>query len=71
MIIDNQESNKSSGILIDWDLCKAIGPEDGGTVTRQYRCMVHKFYKAAWTLMPDVYSYQGTWQFVKAAAGLG
>ena len=37
MIVDKGEPNITGGILIDWDLCKIVNPEDKRTSARQFR----------------------------------
>lgn len=56
MIVDDKdEPNVPGGILIDWDLCKSVGPEDEHTSARQNSRTVSKFYEAP-LVIPDVYS---------------
>jgi hypothetical protein len=42
MIVDNNEPNINGGMLIDWDLCKVINPQDGQSTPRQYTHTVSK-----------------------------
>ena len=42
MIVDKGEPNITGGILIDWDLCKIVNPEDKRTSACQFRCTVSK-----------------------------
>jgi len=55
MIVDKGGPNNTGGILINWDLSKAVKPEDKRTSAYQYRRTVSKFYKAP--LIPDIYSH--------------
>lgn len=36
MILDGKEPDDTSGMLIDWDLCKVIDPGGESSLTRQY-----------------------------------
>lgn len=61
MIIDEDESNVEGGpkikggMLIDWDLCKVVDPQDKGSSARQYMRTVSK-YVVAYLLSVDVSS---------------
>jgi serine/threonine protein kinase len=59
-------SDSTGGILIDWDLSRLRRPKDEPAVARRYSRTVSKSYEAAWPLMSDAYSQQGTWQFMAA-----
>jgi hypothetical protein len=49
MIIDKDESDVeggpkiNGGMLIDWDLCRVLDPQDKGSPARQYTRTVSKF----------------------------
>jgi len=55
MIVDKGGPNNTGSILIDWDLSKAVKPEDKCTSAHQYRHTVSKIYEAP--LIPDIYSH--------------
>jgi len=55
MIVDKGGPNNTGGILINWDLSKAVKPEDKHTSACWYRRTVSKFYEAP--LIPDIYSH--------------
>ena len=56
----------SGGILIDWDLSRLRRSMDNRTAARRYSHTVSKSYETVWPLMSDIYSHQGTWQFMAA-----
>jgi len=55
MIVNKGGPNNTGGILINWDLFKAVKPEDKHTSTHRYRHTISKFYEAP--LIPDIYSH--------------
>lgn len=66
MILDNDEQNISGGMLIDWDLSKALDPPDKPNAARRCTRTVSRASEALYFLTPDVYFHQGTWQFMAA-----
>jgi len=52
MILDNDEQNISGGMLIDWDLSKALNPPDKPNAARRCTRTVSQASEALYFLTP-------------------
>lgn len=58
------EGQDPSGLLIDWDLSKPIGPSEGPGSARRFARTVSQAFESLHIRSPDVCCHQGTWQFM-------